>query len=463
LYKSFAKLTTLVMEYLAIARRHESSTRIEVPKLRHAPTSLANMLQEYLNDPDFEVNRRQYLAEQEAKSKRPANGGAKAGSDPKPSTAQPAARQQPSSQSSAAAARSENAPGPAKGSGPNMIDFFAPIDAQPTYANNQAPSQSTIMFQQQQVQQALQQAAAGGGGGGMPQLQTGFPNQQQQQQQQPQQQPFGSQPTGAYGGQYGQPAPQFGNQQVQQNPMMTGFGGNPSINGFMNQSPTTYSGSSLGVIPQGNQASFQAMPPQLNNLQTGQQQPQITNPFRQSAMFTGQPQPNLGQFNQTPFSSSSGSMDPSMGQQPSTNPFARSNSVSSHSVVTQNPSLFNSQPNPSGNFQQQQFQQQQFQQQQQQQIQQQQASQTLHPAQTGTNPFAKLAQQSSQPQGGQVAANPLAPQPTGSTNPFRSFTSQNSWPANQGTIGGMPAMPSMSVFPPGGPQQQQQSQQHSWG
>ena len=61
IYRTFVKQTDMVVQYLSVARMHEHSTRLEIPKIKHAPTSLAASLEEYLNDKDFEVNRRQYL------------------------------------------------------------------------------------------------------------------------------------------------------------------------------------------------------------------------------------------------------------------------------------------------------------------------------------------------------------------------------------------------------------------
>jgi hypothetical protein len=67
IYRTFARQTEAVVQYLSLARAHEHSTRLEIPKIKHAPTSLAASLEEYLNDKDFEINRRQYIAEKEAK------------------------------------------------------------------------------------------------------------------------------------------------------------------------------------------------------------------------------------------------------------------------------------------------------------------------------------------------------------------------------------------------------------
>src|ERR1700760_1348154 len=67
IYRTFVSQTEKVVRFLSIARHYEHATRLEIPKIRHAPTSLAKNLEEYLKLPDFDINRRQYLAAQEAK------------------------------------------------------------------------------------------------------------------------------------------------------------------------------------------------------------------------------------------------------------------------------------------------------------------------------------------------------------------------------------------------------------
>lgn len=67
IYRTFTKHTDYVVQYLSTAKQWQHHTRVEVPKLKHAPVNLGRQLEEYLNDPDFEIHRRQYLAEQEAK------------------------------------------------------------------------------------------------------------------------------------------------------------------------------------------------------------------------------------------------------------------------------------------------------------------------------------------------------------------------------------------------------------
>ncbi|GJD02632.1 ANTH domain-containing protein [Colletotrichum higginsianum] len=70
IYRTFTKHTDFVVQYLSVARQYEHQTRVEVPKLKHAPVNLGRQLEEYLRDPDFEVNRRQYIVEQQAKKRR---------------------------------------------------------------------------------------------------------------------------------------------------------------------------------------------------------------------------------------------------------------------------------------------------------------------------------------------------------------------------------------------------------
>lgn len=63
IYKSFVKLTVEVVDYLRTAKHLEYMTKLHVPTIRHAPTALASSLEEYLNDANFEANRKQYLSE----------------------------------------------------------------------------------------------------------------------------------------------------------------------------------------------------------------------------------------------------------------------------------------------------------------------------------------------------------------------------------------------------------------
>ena len=402
IYKKFCKQTDQVVQYLSLARQYEHATRLEIPRIKHAPTSLVQSLQEYLDDKDFEVNRRQYLAEQEArKTGKPVQ---KAAAETAQRVAsQPVAAKTgvtPSKEAEALfnSAASQPANASAKGPGQDLIDFFESIE------QNQQPM-AQPQFQQPTGFPGQQQQQFGFGPQptGFPQDQSqgmnGFqPNQtnpfMQQQQQQPQQQqppqPLQTQFTGAGFGGYGpQPPQQFvqGNTfgQDQQQPQQQQFGSPMQM-----QSPAQMTG-----------------------------QPQQTNPFRQSTMptisesnqFTQQPQTNLNRQ--------------------STNPFARNTSpqpaFSSQPPMPQQPPQFQQQSSSPFAPQQQQ--------------------QPLQAQPTGTNPFAR-PQTSSSP-----APNALQVQPTGSTNPFRqsAFVNQatgSGWQNGpQGSMGGWENVETIPVFP----------------
>ncbi|KAI6804021.1 ANTH-domain-containing protein [Hortaea werneckii] len=435
IYKVFCKQTDQVVQYLSVARQFEHATRLEIPKIKHAPTSLVNSLQEYLDDKDFDTNRRQYLAEQDAKKdgkpfQRPA-------AQPKPQS-QPPPSQPPTAQPSAPPAAAQEPKGPA----PDLIDFFEsieqnqqpmaqnvpqyqqpqptgfPMQAQPTgFASPQQP----FGFQQPPPQQPAMNGFMDNTGSSNP-----FMQQAQQQQQMPQQQampqqqspqPLQSQFTGAGFGGYG-PQPQ--------QPQHAFPTGNP-----FGQDPSCVFGNPMHMQP----------PPQIQEPQIQQQQPPpqpmqpqptgSTNPFRQSMMPTGTP-PTGGL------------------QRQSTNPFAQRAS----------------QPQP-------------------------QPQQPIQSQPTGTNPFSRNITPISEdhqtttspppsqppPSSSQPSLSPLQMQPTGSTNPFRQSTFvnqqtgmgwQNAGP--QATIGGWGDIGTVEVFPrPGGGQQQggqqqwQGQQQSPWG
>jgi phosphatidylinositol-binding clathrin assembly protein len=426
IYKAFCKQTEQVVQYLSVARQYEHATRLQVPRIKHAPTSLVQTLQEYLDDKDFEVHRRQYLAEQEAK---------KSGKPFKQLTAQtkpaaaPAASYSsaPPSQPAAAASTSP----PTKGPAPDLIDFFESIEQQQQPMAQSVPQQQPAGFQQPQA--------------------TGFPMSQQTQQ------PFGfqqqaPQQTGANGfvvstNPFGQPAfPQQPQQQLQ--PLQTqftgaGFGGfSPQPQQQQQQQHTFAAGSPFAqqqpqqqfASPIQTQSPAQFQPPQ--GLQA---QPTGTNPFRQSMMPTGAG----GAFGGSAFN---GQQEP---QRQNTNPFAKS---------TQQPTLTafspqqQQQPSPFAPQQ----------------------PQPIQAQPTGTNPFARNISPAQQPTPPMSPPNALQVQPTGSTNPFRqsAFVNQQTgqgWQSGpQGTMGGLENLNTIPVFPRPGqmqPQQQQQgqAQQSPWG
>jgi hypothetical protein len=243
IYKAFCAQTELVVQYLSVARRFEHATRLEIPKLKHAPITLAASLQEYLDDPDFEINRRQYLAEQEAKKNGTAAPKKVAASASQASSSK--ATSTPFDSMTTAAASSSQ---PAKAPPADLIDFFGSIDPQPEAAD----TNPFLQMQQQQVAQPTGYQTAPQGMG-YPQVAAQYTQQVPQPQmnafavQQQQTQPLQAQYTGAGFGGYGpQPVQSFATDNMQQQ-------------NFAN--------------------SLQSAPAQL--------QPQSTNPFRQSMLAGG--------------------------------------------------------------------------------------------------------------------------------------------------------------------------------
>jgi len=427
IYKTFGKQTYEVVQFLSLARKYEMSTRLEVPKLKHAPTTLTSSLEDYLNDPDFEVNRRQYLAQQQAKkSGKPVSSTATKSTpfekEAKPDTSFPATR--PTTNNPPTAQQP-------KGPAPDLIDFFESIEQnqQPMAQQNAPPLQYTGGYPQaQQYQQTAQQT------GYNPFLPQGATYGQFQPQQQPQ--PLQPDFTGAGFGGYGPQPPQ---QQIPQ--------------------PNPYQ-SSLQSIPQNGVPQFQAPAQVQSNVQAPAQplQPQQTssNPFRQPVMPTGSSvSPSLPPTRQStnPFARNANVQSPS--QQQSTNafsietvsspisassPFTSAPPQSQQSEFQANSPLFSTHPqsttSPTSQLP---------------------PMPQLQPHRTGTNPFARNRSPpntNSQFQAA-AAASPLVTNPTGNTNPFRqsAFVNQQTgtgWQhSGQGTFGGfdMNNVETMPVFP----------------
>lgn len=403
IYKTFSRQTDQVVQFLSVARQYELSTRLEIPKLKHAPTSLTNSLEEYLNDPDFEVNRRQYLAQQQAKKSGGKSSTGNTSTAPKTSSAFPAGK----SDSSFPAM-------PAKGPAPDLMDFFESIEhnQQPMAQQPNGPVYNGFQQAPQQQQQQPYQAT------GFPAQQNAFPTQQTGYfpQQQPAQQstnPFGQPPSFGQqnASQFQQQQQQQQQPQVQPQPLQPDFTG-AGFGGYTPQPPSYSFQSSLSSIPQESVPSFQQ--PSQND----SNQQQSLNPFRQSMM----PNQQTG---------SSGIASPLNRQ--STNPFAKNvgaqptgQSFGSNSPFTSPPPQPGNQPSFFG-----------------QQSPPIQSPPMLQPQRTGTNPFAKNpAPAMPSNSTGQTAATPLRPNPTGSTNPFRqsAFVNQETGQAwqqsNQGTFGG---------------------------
>ena len=405
IYKTFGKQTDMVVQYLSLARQYAMSTRLEVPKLKHAPTTLTNSLEEYLNDPDFEINRRQYLAQIEAKrTGRPVADIARSSA---PRSAQPA-RAEPSTP----AAMPKQAQAQPKGPAPDLIDFFDSIEQnQQTYSPHAAPQQQYNTGYAQNQQYAQPQTNQ----------QTGFnPFLQSQNVQQPQRpqrpQPLQSDYTGAGFGGYG-PQPQQQQQQQYNQPFQF---------------------SPLSSIPQNGIADFSQMqqqqppqpPQQVQSPAQLQPQQTSTNPFRQSMMPTGAPQSQSPQSFAAPTRSS-------------TNPFSKQPTTAPPPSGQDNTGSFLPQPQHSSTFPQTSTNTQ--------------DASSFSPApplqaqRTGTNPFAKT--RSPPPDSG--IASPLSVNVTGSTNPFRQshFVNQETgqgWQHSaQGTFSGFDLnnVPTQEIFP----------------
>lgn len=415
------KQTEAVVQYLSLARSHEHSTRLEIPKIKHAPTSLAASLEEYLNDKDFEINRRQYLAEKEAKK----NGGKITNGNTKPQESKPAPSSTSTSQPQAAPPK-PNASAP-------LIDLFASLE------DNQQTMATQPMMQQQYPQQPAFQPP----GFQIPQQQTanmGFAQQPQMASPQNGTNPFQMQQ------QLQAPSMQMPMQPQQIQTQFTGAG-------FGGYTPQPFSPqNTLAPIPQNGPADFsqQQMQPQMQIptiAEPLQPQQTSTNPFRQS-MLPGAPGATEPKLLNNPSGASSLTRS-------STNPFAKhTTGFQPMSQSPTNPSPFAQPPTQASPFAP-------MPQQQMQQPQQLQPLQPLQPAPTGTNPFARQPspQSATSPQGG------LTVHATGSTNPFRqsAFVNQQTgqgWQSNgQGTLGGMDLnqVPTTNVFPRPGQQQQSQN------
>ena len=395
IYKTFGRQTELVVQYLGLARQYETHTRLEVPRLKHAPTTLTNALEEYLMDADFESNRKQYLAQQDSK-----NTGKPISSAPAPSPFDPPATKQVTTTSTAA--RPQPTQAQPKGPAPDLIDFFGSIE------QNQQTMDQPIYNPQ-------------------PQFQTGIPQVQQYQQAQAPQQgynPFFQQQPTFQSQALPQPLPQPQPQSLQTDFTGAGFGGyGPQPPQQQVQSPGGFQfPGQLSPIPQNGIPNFQSQA--LPTPQPLQPQQTSTNPFRQSTMNTGP-----SQF--SPIS-------PAAPVRSSTNPFAKHNTgaianngpnggtlhdqafspiqVSPQQAFPSPPSFLNSPP-------------------------------PLQQQRTGTNPFAK-----NRPT---TPGTPVATNVTGSTNPFRqsAFVNQQTgqgWQhSTQGTFSGFDVnnVDTVSVFP----------------
>jgi hypothetical protein len=416
IYLDFTKQTEQVVSYLATARQWQHQTRVEVPKIKHAPTNLGKQLEDYLADPDFEINRRQYLAEQDAKKGRgkgTSNGISMGASSSSRATteARSAAGKSfpdvPKAQPTASKPIQQ-----AKGPDPDLIDFFDSIE------QNQQPMAMA-------TQATLQQQASMPGVGHSAQYQVGVPLQFQQTgfmsqpgnftdmnqfQQQPNSLPFVQPPQNPSQPVQFPPTQQYapGQQSMPTGMSQPGFGGYAS--------PAAFSPSLLSSIPQNQTAAF--APQTGMSIPGPEAQPQpLSNPFRQSMLAA----------NPTGMSASSFTSGPQV-----TSPLAPQSTNPFKHMTAQ-------QTSPPPQIQQAPM-----------------AVSSLQPMPTGTNPFARGPAQAPIQQ--QNTAN-LVPQPTGSTNPFRQSQFVNTatgtgWQHNQMQIGGgLDSLETVPVFPRPGQQQ----------
>jgi phosphatidylinositol-binding clathrin assembly protein len=417
IYKTFAIQTDQVVAFLGVARQYANATRLEIPKLKHAPTGLAGSLEEYLNDPDFEINRRQYLAQKEAKK------GAKTTNTDPVSDFGKLSLNGSTSKSNQPLQNTQPAKTEAKGPAPDLIDLFASIE------DNQQQMLS-------QPQQQLSNAQA------IPQYQ--FRQQQQ---------PFPGVPAqmNQSGAAFDSTNP-FASMVAQPQQNFSGINGQAQT---QNHSP--FNVNQLSPIPQNQVAPFQQQ--QLPNIQqpfgnNQQPSPQFpianslqptvtgTNPFRASMM------PQTTATNVQPLFPNTSPMLPQSTQQ-STNPFRASTMPATNGQTPFNSappsstaSFFSAQsPQSTQSFQSMP------------------PAQPLQPARTGTNPFKSAPTSTHQT----PITSPLMPHHTG-TNPFRqsAFVNQQTgqgWQSNQGTMGGLEQLNTIPVFPRPATQGQSQTQQ----
>lgn len=447
IYKIFTKQTADVVDYLQQAKGVETATRLEIPNLKHAPTSLTSSLEEYLHDPDFDVNRRQYLAQQEAK-KAGKVAPVKSKSPPPGQQSKTAAAQEFPSPAPVASAPQQAQPKPVA---PDLIDLFESIESEQTHMfGNQQPEVQQMQAAQSQ-NQFIQQAQVDAAFGIQPQPQLQMQPQLQPQQPfapTPQQFPAQTGPSFTTGYQAQNPYAQAAQQQqaipsivqghamtqqsqlVQPNFTGTGFGGyTPSDQNSVTAPPMpAILPSFTQPIPQPpyQQPQQQSLPPAAN-LPTGQT---VTNPFRQS-MMTGSVSTAPSHY--TP--------SPPVGSQPkSTNPFARQTSSTdisptspptSFPISAQSTSGY-SQPMPiasqstSGYPQPMPIS----------------AQPTMRSMPTGTNPFARSVSSS-------ATGLTVPVQMTGASakNPFRQSMAAQQNGVQQGTMGGWENLETVPVFP----------------
>ncbi|KAJ1020727.1 hypothetical protein NDA16_004119 [Ustilago loliicola] len=247
LYRRFCRQTENVVAFLNSAKKASHSLNLAIPSLKHAPVSLAGALEEYLKDPNFEQNRKEYK-----ENKRIADGA------PSASTARPISTissSVPKSESKKSITIQEPDKPERKVKPPtsnqDLQDFFASIDndgGQNIFSN--VPAEQSFFLQAQPTGMV---GINGGGFGGMDMGMGGL---------QPQMTGYN---------------PFMGQQQTGMQ-MPTGFGGmQPQMTGFVQPQATGFNPFRQSVMPQptgfsGPFGTFDGQSSFLNQQQQQQQQ-----------------------------------------------------------------------------------------------------------------------------------------------------------------------------------------------
>ncbi|KAI5298000.1 hypothetical protein KEM55_003948 [Ascosphaera atra] len=131
LYRRFSAQTDAVVKFLRTARRFEHATRLQIPNLKHASTDLEKLLEDDLNDPEFDARRKEYRDQKDAEKSgkvgklRPTRSG-NATPAPLPKDNPPTLPNRPATASQAARPQKD------------LVDFFDSIDPTTSQANTQA-------------------------------------------------------------------------------------------------------------------------------------------------------------------------------------------------------------------------------------------------------------------------------------------------------------------------------------
>ncbi|KAL1918402.1 uncharacterized protein VTP21DRAFT_3062 [Calcarisporiella thermophila] len=126
IYKEFTAQTEKVVDYLGVAKRLQGSLRLTIPTLKHAPVSLATVLEQYINSPDFEENREAYRSGQIASKEKKTNEFQKTSATV--------------SSGNPAKANTSNSSKPEAQKEIDMIDFFGSLEQEQTVVFETPPS-----------------------------------------------------------------------------------------------------------------------------------------------------------------------------------------------------------------------------------------------------------------------------------------------------------------------------------